>query len=195
MNYTTRLLLGTLIFACFFSQAYPMIKHVKNNSEHPITIAFMVSGKIQMWNPEWEDFGDISAPLEIAPGWSLKINAPIPQARLPFEERPSFEQLNQAIPIYLQVKTKRKVIKDQKKSNASPRYQNATFNIVYGSLQDPNMSRKAVWAQKSVDAIITCITIMGELGDSVLIIDKNGTPSLSAITKKKTAGNNSNWNN
>lgn len=174
-----------------------MITRIKNESENPITVAFMDWGKLKWWDQEWEMLIDIENPLVIAPRESLQLNAPIPCTNQQFEERPSFKQLNETIPTYLQIRTKRRIIKDLKKSCGSPRYQNATFNVVHGNFYTLGLSREAVWAQKIVDNTVTSITILGSLNDSTLIIDKNGTPSLSitAHEKKhqKPSINNSNW--
>lgn len=175
---TTHFFYAALISLTFFTlNCFANIVVIKNKSENPVTVALMMyngnefkNSPIQVLDAR-KQYTFWDTPVEIAPGASLKVNIEIPMALQPFFDKPSFAQIPESIPTYLQVKTKR-FIRDKN------RYQNATFNIVEGS----HNSTSGIWGQKIVAEVVTAIATLGknapEFHNLQLIIDENGSPSM-----------------
>jgi hypothetical protein len=193
----------------------PFITAITNDSEHPVTITFIdPSGELKWWDGSSQSFFSIDKAIEVLPKNSCQITIPIPilqdehilkteSKRLdgfidsptpycPHTEKDPLlnpDGIVTSVPMCLQIKTKRRMT-DQKKSENSPtlRYQNATFNIVFGKFEyEPNSLKLGIWSQKLVGQKVTMVSVLmafrdcSDLKSAAIFINKDGSPILRRI--------------
>ncbi|MBS1988067.1 hypothetical protein JST56_03665 [Candidatus Dependentiae bacterium] len=158
------------------------ITYIKNKSENPITVTLMShngdefkNSPIEVFDSTEERYELVDIPLIIESGSSLKVNMEIPQSLDEFTEKTPFQEIPTIVPTYLKVTTKR-FLRDKN------RYQDATFNIVYGK----HASSSAIWSQKIVATQVTAIAILGQISPCMnLVIDENGSPSIKIVLHRE----------